>query len=232
MSIIHKTNIVKDDLLLFYDAGNVKSYPGSGNTIFDLTTNKINGTLNSPVYNSANGGEIIFDGVNDYIDISPTRFNLTALTVSLWFSCTNFSSVYTRLVHKADASGATTGFAITVAGVANKLNVVYQPNYTMSGEIVKRTLSTLSTNKYYNVVLTHENLTLLVYINGVNDTDVPGGPEYAFAATGNNFSIGKRAGESLQWFQGRMSDLKIYDRALTPIEIKQNFDATRSRYNV
>jgi hypothetical protein len=136
------------------------------------------------------------------------------------------------LIHKADSSGATTGFAITISGVANKLNVVYQPNYTTSGEIVKRTLSTLSTNKYYNVVLTHENLTLLVYINGVNDTDVPGGTEYGFTATGNNFSIGKRAGESLQWFQGRMSDLKIYDRALTPIEIKQNFDATRSRYNV
>ncbi|MFM7852869.1 MAG: hypothetical protein ACKO96_13365, partial [Flammeovirgaceae bacterium] len=53
------------------DGANVYSYPGSGSTLFDLTTNKNNYSLiNGPVYDSANGGSLLFDGTNDYANIT------------------------------------------------------------------------------------------------------------------------------------------------------------------
>jgi hypothetical protein len=61
-------NIVTDGLVLALDAGSKKSYAGSGTTWKDLSGNGNNGTLvNGPTFNSANGGSIVFDGVDDYV---------------------------------------------------------------------------------------------------------------------------------------------------------------------
>ena len=54
--------IVTDGLVLCLDAGNTKSYPGSGATWLDLSSNANNGTLTgSPTFNSANGGSLQFN---------------------------------------------------------------------------------------------------------------------------------------------------------------------------
>ncbi len=59
--------IVTDGLVLALDAADRNSYPGSGTTWTDLSINKSNSTLtNSPIFNSSNGGSIVFDGVDDY----------------------------------------------------------------------------------------------------------------------------------------------------------------------
>ena len=55
--------IVKDGLVLALDAGNTKSYPGSGTSWSDLSGQGNTGTLtNGPTYSSADGGSIVFDG--------------------------------------------------------------------------------------------------------------------------------------------------------------------------
>jgi len=59
--------IVSDGLILNLDAGQLRSYPGSGSTWTDLSGNGYNTTLtNSPTYNSSNGGSIVFNGTNQY----------------------------------------------------------------------------------------------------------------------------------------------------------------------
>lgn len=59
---------------LLLDAGNVRSYPGSGTTWFDLSGNNNNGTLvNGVTWTSANGGYFICDGINDYIDVNTSQ---------------------------------------------------------------------------------------------------------------------------------------------------------------
>ena len=69
MGLAHSPRIVTDELVLALDAGNTKSYPGSGTTWTDLSGNGNDGTLlNSPTFNSANGGYLDFDGTNDYVN--------------------------------------------------------------------------------------------------------------------------------------------------------------------
>ena len=88
MAISYNPRIVTDGLVLALDAGNPKSYPGSGTTWTDLSGNGNNGTLtNGPTYSSANGGSIVFDGVDDYAEItdSSNNFDLGGIDATLEF---------------------------------------------------------------------------------------------------------------------------------------------------
>ena len=71
MALSHSPKIVTDGLVLCLDAGDRKSYSGSGTTWSDRSGNGYNATLNNgPTFNSANGGSIDFDGSNDYATIT------------------------------------------------------------------------------------------------------------------------------------------------------------------
>ena len=71
MSLFHSPSLVTSGLVLCLDAGNPKSYPGSGTTWTDLSGRGNHGTLvNGPTFNSANGGSIVFDGSNDYVELT------------------------------------------------------------------------------------------------------------------------------------------------------------------
>ena len=88
--------VVQSGLVLNLDAGASTSYPGSGTIWGDLSGIRNTGTLtNGPTYSSANGGSIVFDGVNDKV-IVPQNSNLNPpnVTISVWFkrtSATNYS---------------------------------------------------------------------------------------------------------------------------------------------
>ena len=67
MTVAYNPRIVTDGLVLALDAGNIKSYPGNGVTLTDLSGKGNNGTLiNGPTYSN---GAINLQGslTNDYI---------------------------------------------------------------------------------------------------------------------------------------------------------------------
>ena len=71
MALNHGPKLVTDGLVLWMDAADRTSYPGSGTTWTDLTRNGYNGTLtNGPTFSSANGGAIVLDGTDDYVQNS------------------------------------------------------------------------------------------------------------------------------------------------------------------
>ena len=89
MGLAHSPRIVTDELVLALDAGNTKSYPGSGTTWTDLIGSN-NGTLtNGPTYSSDDGGSIVFDGSNDYVQLSASsdlNFGTGNFTIEGWFN--------------------------------------------------------------------------------------------------------------------------------------------------
>ena len=68
MAINYNPRIVTDGLVLALDAGNTKSYPGSGTIWYDRASANTGTLTNGPTYSSGNGGSIVFDGVNDFIN--------------------------------------------------------------------------------------------------------------------------------------------------------------------
>ena len=68
MATIYNPNIVTDNLVFCVDAANTKSYSGSGTIWKDISGEDNDGTLvNGPTFSNDNGGSIVFDGTNDYI---------------------------------------------------------------------------------------------------------------------------------------------------------------------
>jgi len=85
--------IVANGLVFNVDAGDSTSYPGTGTTWTDLSGNGNNGTLinGGPAFNSADGGNLIFDGVNDYVsfgNIMPSTY-----TKCIFFKIFDFPTV-------------------------------------------------------------------------------------------------------------------------------------------
>ena len=66
MTLQHSPRIITDGLVLCLDAANKLSYPGSGDVWTDLAGSNNGALTNGPTFSSANGGNINFDGTNDY----------------------------------------------------------------------------------------------------------------------------------------------------------------------
>ena len=77
MTINYNPSVVTSGLVLCYDAGNPRSYPGSGASWYDASNNGSAGSiLNGPTYSSNNLGYFSFDGVNEYVDTGRTATQL------------------------------------------------------------------------------------------------------------------------------------------------------------
>jgi hypothetical protein len=71
MGTKYNPRVVTNGLVYYIDAANPRSYSGSGNTAYELQLSGIGGTLvNGVGFSSANNGSFIFDGTNDYIQVS------------------------------------------------------------------------------------------------------------------------------------------------------------------
>jgi hypothetical protein len=234
MAFNFSPKIITDNLILYLDAANTKSYPGSGTVWNDLSRSQNNGTLvNGPTFNSGSNGSIVFDGVNDRIDISPTNFNLSEVSINMWFITNDISSDFLRLIHKADTTGTTRGFIIANSATNGKLIFGYQSNYT-TGELLRRSTNLISTSVWYNIAMTYNSSGgIKIYFNGIEDIgEIATSPDTGWlSTTGNLFSIGSRAGGPL-YFNGNIAQVSIYNRTLSPQEIQQNYNATRQRFGV
>ena len=95
--IAYYGNLIANKPILCLDAAKKDSYPGTGTAWNDISGNGNNGTLtNGPTFTTGSGGSIVFDGVNDYVDIS--QGNLTAsttLTVEFIAKFTDNTYTYT-----------------------------------------------------------------------------------------------------------------------------------------
>jgi formylglycine-generating enzyme required for sulfatase activity len=110
------SGIVSDGLVLWLDAGITPSYPTSGTTWTDLSGNNNNGTLvNGPTYSSTNGGSLVFDGTNDYVNISnSSSFNFGSgdFTVESWIRITSLAVYHPILEGRTSASYSNYVFGI------------------------------------------------------------------------------------------------------------------------
>jgi hypothetical protein len=89
MAFFRGPNVVTDGLVLSLDAANIKSYVSGSTTWYDKSGNGNNGTLtNGPTFDSNNGGNLVFNGTNQYIDCGSSsllNFGTGNYTIGVWF---------------------------------------------------------------------------------------------------------------------------------------------------
>jgi hypothetical protein len=228
MSFSNGPTVVTNGLVLALDAGDRNSYVSGSTTWIDLAGTN-NGTLtNGPTFNSGSGGSIVFDGSNDYVNVSSSNsLNITGdLTLTCWIYCTGRSGFYRTIISKNYALDNPT-YEIGVASI-NKL-------YWYGNGIAKFGPTTINLNQWYNLSVTINSTakTGVLYINGNVELNMSG---LATQLTGSNpLYIGVDAptgvGEQ-SFFIGSISSTQIYNKALSASEVLQNYNAQKSKFGL
>ena len=220
--------IVTNGLVLNLDAGQQNSYRGSGTTWTDLSGNGKHGTLiNGPTYSSANGGHLVFDGTNHYMDLH-SALNLstnTGFTMCLFLQQTtpqtganwNYFSVLLNPIINMGAYG--TG-GTTFNFKDDTVNPVVEIN---SGNV---------TTSWSYIAFGTNPSTRTPFIHRFNSSG------YALTTSASAFSNATLPFSTM--FQGggganygaKVATIQAYNRTLTTAEVTQNFNALRNRFGL
>jgi hypothetical protein len=233
--VVEPLPIITENLVLNLDAGNPLSYPGTGTTWTDLTTNGNNGTLiNGPTFDSANGGSIVFDGTNDYINLGNIlNFERTdEFSISTWINVSSLTN-YGMILCKMDINqkGYFLYFEPTGA-IGFCLRNTFNTN-----EILTFTQNTISLNNWVNICVTYNGNSLasgvIFYLNNINQTNTVSKDllSASIINTSNN-SIGSRINFNNGYVNGKISIVTVYNKELSATEVLQNFNATKNRYGL
>jgi hypothetical protein len=196
------SGIVTDGLVLWLDAGNTPSYPGSGTAWTDLSGNKNNGTLtNGATYNSGNGGSIVFDGNNDYVGTNL----ITEFPASAGFTF--------NIVLKAIDDGATD---VRRALIMAANFGILTPNFG---------------NIEFITFLYDGNTDFKLYRNGILASTLSSSGTKVYKTSGNLLIAAPTQG-GWSTFLGNIYLLQGYNRALTAAEVLQNFNAQKARFGL
>jgi hypothetical protein len=243
MGLSHSPSIVTSNLILALDAANPKSYSGSGNTWFDITGRGNHGTLvNGPAYSSNSGGFISCDGTNDYIEIldnSIFDFGSNNFSVEYWFRKNATTTGYQHIwgVNKWNSGGGGAGTNEWSLGIGNGSSGTGESIiFGLESGSIEYNISISNTPKLYlwnQLVAIRAGAGLSVYMNGaLIGTSSPVGMAVTTPVnniSGRNIRISNSALNNY-YSKSDSSIVRIYNKALTPDEVKQNYDATKGRY--
>lgn len=230
MSVEGGPDIVTDGLVLHLDAANNRSYPGTGTTWTDLTSNKFTGSfVNGPTFNSGNAGGIVFDGTNDYIEIpNNAAINPTsAVTLCSFFRINGFGSNIGPIIFKKNTRSAQ--FEQYSLGVGT--NSIYTIMSNSGGTQIVRTIPyTYGTLTFVTAIFNPAGGNMSLYRNGILADSVS--ISISFDVSTEPLRIGGIPVIYTGYANGTIYTAQIYNRALSAKEIRQNYHATKGRYGL
>ena len=231
MGLSHSPGIVTSGLVFMIDPGNSRSYAGSGLTVNGLVGG-LGGTLvNGTGFSSADNGSFFFDGTNDYINTnifsSSIGFTSSNFTISLWTKIKDYSQ-YNAFVTRTsgnlpapldffilnDGSYAPGYINVNLGGVAGWNSIMSSSVFPLTWTYLTFMLNSTTMSIFYNGVLNNTGTLTATRVESAN-----------------SIKIGTRE-DGFTRMNGNISQVQIYNRALSSTEIRQNFNATRKRYGV
>jgi hypothetical protein len=239
MTIGYGPRLVTDNLVLCLDAADRNSYLGSGTTWTNLISGGSNGTLlNGVGYSSSNGGSLVFDGINDYVQL--TSANFYAETIIVWGK----SNTPTW-----SGSGSGAGFE-ALSSSRRKNGHSFHTNAGYRSIDIKVGLSDTDSNfnsLHTAGVFTPDDIQIPhMYVYSTNGLDSHRGYLDGQLVVNSTTTISRDLNTvQRNWQMGRADfppqarygnvtiyAVQKYSRQLTDAEIQQNFNTTRSRFGI
>jgi len=224
-------NIIPNGLTLYLDAGNTLSYPGSGTTWIDIAGTADNGTLTGgPTFDSAVGGNIVFDGSNDYVLMTTTNNsnNYDYITICAWVKASAGSRGY---IVSAQFGTGEMPYHLNVGGNASSSVLDGFAFYTLSTWNNSGIVTDIRGDGNWHFVCgTFNGTSLVYYVDGVSNSS-----DTVSATVLPKNSEVPRIGSyfvDFEFFTGSISQVFIYNRALSSTEILQNYNVTKSRFGL
>lgn len=210
------TPVVTDSLIFHVDAGNTSSYSGSGTTWTDISPSPHNGTMTNVTYNSSSGGYMSFNGSSSVVTASIPKPSSMPITFDFWIN---------------PDSSTPGGLYDTASGNANVLRQ-YDVGKAEWWNVDPAVTLSLSATTWQHIVLIYNyssSRTITYYKNASLITTATGSSDSTFAWTTPAF--GNINGGS-PWYSGKISAIKIYNKALSGTEVTQNYNALKNRYGL
>lgn len=238
--------IVTTNLILHWDAGNAASYPGTGTSIQDLTASNYDGTLNGAVYNSGDGGKFVFvEAENDWIDSIGTTagsaiVGTSDFTIEVWVQLSNVNQQGWLFGNRNNSTGPqfsliagspVDGGTITAS---KKLGISMISTNTSTAKVFS-TVNDIVDGAWKHIVVTRVGLSFKMYVNGVEQTlnivqNLGSSDDISGTSTWRSGDHG--SGTGLFSFDGSTSIYRLYNKALSSVEVTQNLNAEKSRYGL
>lgn len=217
--------IVTNGLVLYLDAANRQSYVSGSTTWFDATANGLSGSLiNGPTFSSASLGSIVFDGSDDYVNMNNLGFALMgsgiSSTVCLWTKLNTISTPNNMVIFEQSNTSAKR-YVIWFQTSTKTLN--FYPN------AMNHQSSAINANTWYFISTIVNGSTSRMFING---TEIGTATSYTPQDTNATFWLGIGPVYSNEDWNGNLSLVQTYNRALTTQEVQQNYNATKARYGL
>jgi hypothetical protein len=236
MSRHHSPRTVNNGCVLYLDAANSKSYPGSGTTCYDLSNIRNNGTLvNGVGYSSDYGGVFVFDGIDDSITMNKSYTTDGTIgvgnvpySIEAWCYLTITPGNNTEgcsIIGNDGEYGI--GLQILNRDDGIKVNFGYRNASNMFSN------STISLNTWYHIVgIGRDGNDNYICINGIRDATF-NSSTYIYPTGGaTNMRIGLSVDRMTTLFKGYIAMTKLYNIALSASEVLQNFNATKGRFGL
>ena len=232
-------DIVTDGLVINLDPGNVNSLGvNDDSTITDLTGNGNNGLIsNGGGYSHLYGGTVLLNSgssVDDYINVSNGGSNIMekSFTLDFWLRYHDIGSGrYTNVWSTQGYSGSGIGFAFYTYG--SEIRIWGWPTANAGNLMMINPTGVLANDTWYNIVITRDMNTekLICYKNAIGIGTYNGVTADYEADGDDTYSFGTRDGANYP-LDAYVSTMRGYNRALSPTEISQNYEATKIRHGV
>ena len=217
---VESPNIVSTGLVFNIDPSNTSSYPGTGTTVYDLSGNNYTGTLQSGCYyDSESLGNFVFDGINDYINLPHSILSGTGdFTVNVWVK--NINSQYGTIFANYPAGNLQIFYGSNSIGfwLNNSTAYMTSTNSIKETTTIPRMLTAIRRN----------GSILEVYLDGVLKKT---GSSTATIGNVSNFRMGSNT-VGTETMNTSIYTIQAYSRALSTIEITQNYNATKWRFGL
>ena len=211
---------------LWLDGENTNTRVITPTIAYDTGIDLSNGTLmNSMVLSHRDGGtSFLFDGVDDYIDLTPYHLTTStaSLTVSIWFKGTSTIGSNTLIKFGSVSSGWLLGFSS---------GGIYFNLYTTSGAFIGGGISA-SLYVWHNVTFTYNGTAYVLYLNGsqVYTTSLSSGS----IITGGNtvVNIGRDGSSNTNYLNGKISIVRTFAETLTATQVLNIYNAGKPRHGL
>lgn len=219
---------VTSGLQVYYDAGNPKSYPGSGNSWFNLVSSAATATMTGTTYTADKNGGLVFSGTATGVS-SGFAWTNNAFTLSVWVYPTTVDASIRRFVTLQDSTANFNWGVSRLDGAAGTQQLHSYVSHSGGTFVSLRNNNQVIANTYQNFVTTWSGTQIVHYKNNTFlNSNTTGAVTIDYSATGNTVRISS-AGEP---FAGNMYIIMLYDRLLTATERIQNYNAFRGRFGL
>jgi hypothetical protein len=222
MAISYNPRTITDGLVLCLDAGNSKSYPGSGTTWTDLIGNRQGTINNSPIFN---GNHFSFDGVNENVSFSSSvEVSTAGFTMGFLMRVVDLQNGTGWNFMLADKDTGNGSFEMGIYANTTR-NFIFKDNDQTIGQQVVSTA--LGTDWNFLVFGMTSDLYPFIYLNGAFKIQL--GTTFTSAILDFTQLMSYN---SAGHFKCDCSYINLYNRALTAAEIQQNYNALKSRFGL